>query len=288
MNVAGGYHGKKAFQSYPDLSGLTKHSKDHMLAVRDTKLGDDADRLLLVDTLDGSLKPVPVDWSETGQARDLEAIAPGLKKGEYLAVEGSSWNEHKARLMELKIEGEGAKATRSHVLPEFGQEIEGMVSVQGKNGSSTLILAGRGGEGQAARLYWGELSEEGLEFSPEGLAGKAVTSPELGPGQRDIGELTSDENGGLWATATIDEGDEGPFRSKIYKLGHLADSKEQPFQLDVGPSVTLEGTKAEALTFTSQGTLFVGSDDEGLGGQLNKLDVGMLSSQSATSFATRG
>lgn len=262
---------ESAKSSTPGLSGFTSFAPDTLLAVQDTKLEDDSSRLLLLDKNDGSVDPVEVDWSKTGRSRDLEAIAPGPNKGEFLAVEGSSWKHHKARLFELSVDENGATAKASHVLPEFGQEIEGMVTVPNQEGGQSILLAGRGGEGKQARIYWGELGKDGLEFSDEGLQGKAVKAPLVGKGQRGVADLAVDGKGGLWATATIDNGDDAPFSSNVYQLGELTPSAKQPFKTNLGKSFPIEGVKAEALSVTPQGTIFIGTDDESRGGQFGYL-----------------
>ena len=222
----------------------------------------------MLDPKSSSMKSVPIDWSKTGRSRDLEAVAPGPKPGEFLAVEGSSWGEHKARLFELKVGDDGGTAEKAHVLPEFGQEIEGLVSLDRGEGRQTLLFAGRGGDGKEPKIYWGDLTPDGLKFEPKGLEGKAVQAPFLAEGQRGLAELTADDKGQLWAAVTIDEGDTGPFQSSVYQVGSLTPNDETPFRSRSGKNFSVPGIKAEALTFTSQGTLFVGSDDELLGGRV--------------------
>lgn len=257
-----------------DLSGFTRFGNNKLLAVRDTKLEDDGDRVLLYDPQNSTSKSVPIDWSKTGRSRDLEAIAPGRSQGDYLAVEGSSFGENKARLFELKVGEDSGSAEKSHVLPDFGQEIEGLVSIDRGQGRQTLLFAGRGGDGQDPKIYWGDLTPEGLSFEPKGLKGKAVEAPFLGKGQRGLAELTADEKGRLWASATIDEGDTGPFHSSVYQVGHLTPNSSTPFRRKAGESFPVAGVKVEALSFTAQGTLFIGSDDEALGGKVGSLGLG--------------
>lgn len=260
-------------EAYPDLSGFANFSKDKLLAVRDTKDNNDSARVLLLDKSSGSASPVNVDWSQTGRARDLEAVAPGNKAGQFLAVEGSSFGDQKARLFELQVDQSSGQAKKSHVLPEFGQEIEGMVAMPGSyEGSQTVLFAGRGGNGEQSKIYWGSLNDQGLAFSEEGLKGQSVQAPHLADGQRDIADLAADENGQLWATAATDNGDDGPFSSVAYQLGHLTPGQNQPFQSKLGQSFALNDIKAEAISIQPNGTLFVGSDNESAGGRFERLD----------------
>lgn len=259
--------------AFPDLSGLTEFSKTKLLGVRDSKDNSNDARVLLVNKKDGAISPVDMDWSTTGVARDLEAIAPGAGRGKFLAVEGSSFEEKKARLFELSVGSQGGKAEKSHVLPEFGQEIEGMVTVPGKNGAQTVLFAGRGGEGQSSKIYWGELSESGLAFSKEGLAGQAVAAPRVGQGQRDIADLTADKSGNIWASATIDTGNDGVFTSSVYQVGQLTPGGAAPFQAKLGRDYSVPHVKAEALALQANGTMFIGSDNESSGGRFESIVV---------------
>ena len=254
----------------PDISGLAPHSTGRSIAVKDTKMEDDSKRVILLDNQSGQVDELDIDWSKTGRARDLEAIAPGPNQGDYLAVEGSSFGDFKARLFELKVGDKQGQAVKSHVLPDFGQEVEGLHRHQHSDGSQTVIFGGRGDDSGKSKLFWGKLSQEGLSFTDEGLKGREVQSPQLGPGQRSISELSLHSNGELWAAATIDEGDTGPFQSQLYSLGRLNMNSGQP-ELQTGPSdpVPVPGTKVEALAF-HQDQLLVGSDNELLGGRLEQ------------------
>lgn len=259
--------------AFPDLSGLTDFSRTKLLGVRDSKDTSNDARVLFVDKNNGAVSPVEMDWSKTGVARDLEAVAPGAHRGQFLAVEGSSFGEKKARLFELSVASGGGKAEKSHVLPEFGQEIEGMVAMPGKNGAQTVLFAGRGGEGQQGKIYWGELNESGLAFSKEGLAGQSVAAPTVGPGQRDIADLTVDKNGNLWASATIDNGDDGVFTSSVYQVGRLTPGEAAPFEAKLGRHYSVPHVKAEALALGTGAKMFIGSDNESSGGRFESILV---------------
>lgn len=257
----------------PDLSGFANYSKGKLLAVRDSKLESKDARILSMDKKDGKLSPLDMDWSRTGVARDLEAITDVEgKTGAFLAVEGSSFGEHKARLFEMSIQGDAGRAEKGHVLPQFGQEIEGIVALKGsKEGHQTVLLAGRGGDGQKGRIYWGDLSEQGLSFSEEGMKGQAVEAPLVGEGQRDLSELSLDDKGNLWGIATVDNGNNAPFESALYRVGSLGGSSSAPFSLKMGDSYKLKHIKAEALAMQGSKAVFVGADNESLGGSFESI-----------------
>lgn len=253
----------------PDLSGLAKFSRTRSVAVRDSKLESENKRVLLLDNSTGAVQELDVDWSKTGRARDLEAIAKGKGQGDYLAVEGSSFGDNRARLFDLKLTAQGGESRRSFELPDFGQEIEGLVSLPQKDGSQRLLFGGRGDESGAGRIYWGTLNDQGLSFTPEGLEGTKVVGPSLGKGQRSIAELALNDKGELWGTAAVDDGDYGPFKSAIYRIGTVNPEGATPVQVDqTKPHALINGTKAEAFTFLSRNRALLGSDNEAFGGRL--------------------
>lgn len=258
----------------PDLSGLAKFSRARSVAVRDTKLESEDKRVLLLHNTNGNIQELDVDWSKTGRPRDLEAITKGKGRGAYLAVEGSSFGEHKARLFDLKVTADGGESRRSFVLPEFGQEIEGLTSLPQKDGSQRILFGGRGDKNGAGRIYWGTLSDDGLSFTDKGLQGTKVEAPHLGEGQRAISDLAVNSQGQLWATAAIDDGDYGPFSSMVYKVGDLSTNADAPVTLArSNEGAKIPGTKAEALLFRADGKALVGSDNEAVGGRLESFQV---------------
>jgi hypothetical protein len=254
----------------PDLSGLAKFSQTKSIGVKDSKLEDDSKRVLLLDNSTGGIQELDIDWSKTGRPRDLEAITPGQQPGDFFAVEGSSWKDSKARLFDLKVNEHGGEARNSYVLPDFGQEVEGLVCLPGENGSQTFLFGGRGDENGNSRVFWGSLNQDGLRFSPEGLIGKKVDAPHLGEGQRSISDLALDEKGRLWATAAIDEGNNGPFDSMVYEVGHITSQGNEPFRNSSGPGVLIKGTKGEALVAQGNGSFLMGSDNESHGGRFEQ------------------
>lgn len=258
---------------FPDISGLAAFSRQRSIAVKDTKLEDNSKRVLLVNNGTGKTQDLDIDWSKTGRARDLEAITPGKGRGNYLAVEGSSFGENKARLFELSVNSKGGEARKSHVLPDFGQEVEGLATRQNKDGSQTVLFGGRGDDNGQSTIFWGSLTEDGLRFTPDGLKGQKVDSPHLGPGQRSIADMAVDREGQLWGTAAVDNGDEGPFDSQVYRLGSVTSEADRPFQANASSGVQLAGTKAEAIAFTSDGKFLVGSDNESFGGRFESFNL---------------
>jgi hypothetical protein len=95
---------------------------------------------------------------------------------------------------------------------------------------------------------------------------------------RDISGLHIDEDNNLWATASEELGDNGPFNSIVYKVGMIQMDVEEPIHLIDSMEVhsILNGYKAEAIsggTGLIPGSMFaVGTEDELLGGSWRVLN----------------
>lgn len=260
--------------SLPDISGMARHSRG-ALAVTDAKAESEKARLGVVDGNTGQFEALTTDWSKTGRARDLEAITPAAQDGNYLAVEGSAWNGAPAHMFELKVGENGATSEKKWDLPPLSQEVEGMVQKPLDDGRSLVILGGRGGEkGEPGRLFWGVLDNNTneLTFSDAGKEGIEVVAPRLSqPGQRDISDLELRNDGTLWASAAVDNGDQGPFEAKVYQVGSLTGREDIPVLLS-GSSNSSSSIYSKVEGFASWGGgLLTGSDNEGLGGEVGFL-----------------
>jgi hypothetical protein len=252
----------------PDISGLALHG-DVFLAVTDAKLDSQNPRLGVLSGPEAPFQPLATDWSATGKARDLEGIAPiDGEAGRFVAVEGSNWDGMQARVLELEVGKDGARSQRAHTLPTFDQEVEGIFHKRLEDGRGLLVLGGRGGDGEAGRLYWGILEKGELRFSQEGRAGIPVDAPVLSEGQRDISDLHLDADGKLWASACNDRGDTGPFESSVYEVGSVGPDGQ--IRVERGKDTYVGGTKVEGLVRSGPGFV-VASDDEALGGQVGFL-----------------
>ena len=80
-----------------------------------------------------------------------------------------------------------------------------------------------------------------------------------------------DRNGILWAAATSDPGDDGPYKSGIYKIGKFQKQNDKMEFLiaDSFPKqFVFQRNKVEALTISGNKTVFA-TDDENLGAAIN-------------------
>ena len=255
-------------------SGMARLQDDQFLVVHDTKSNDlEGPRLSLYGEAEGTLQRVDVDWSRTGLPSDLEAITKlDADEDLFLAVEGSRYRGHTPQLFLLQNTENGIAALDKVGLPELPFDIEGLaVDHYGRN-KTRVMLGGRGGDGQPGRLHWADYDRPGhtLQWnSKAGLEGVPVTLPSfLGQSQRSISDLLLDESGQLWASATTDPGDEGPFDSLVYRVGLQTSDAEVPIRLTEDRAMKVDTLKVEAVASSPflEHAFLLGADNEASGG----------------------
>jgi len=246
-----------------------------------------------------SYTPLPIrDWP-AGQdpPNDLEAGCLDATSPERLLLaEGGFFKGRFGRIFVCRIgrdaEGNWQVAYQAHFQPfppDVGsnqafttpgpRNIEGMASVACGEDCSLLVLGWRGGRDgggyRPARLVWGTLRAGAAR--PFTVLGEAdLTGKRFRSGERGCADLMVRPAGRGWevlAAATDDGGDQGPFRSVVYRAGEL--------QLDSAGGLrfrrrnpqllwTIDGVKVEAIAPPPQGmpgaALCIGTDDEFYGG----------------------
>jgi hypothetical protein len=93
---------------------------------------------------------------------------------------------------------------------------------------------------------------------------------------RPIAAMEVDDDGWIYIASTNDPGDNGPFRSAIWRIGRVVDRGGAVVEIGNATRIAkLDGVKVESLTFrtTADGDreLYFGSDDEHFGGILRRL-----------------
>ncbi|MCA9731669.1 hypothetical protein KC799_06050 [candidate division KSB1 bacterium] len=280
------------------FSGMANIDSTRFLAVHDEKNYQNGPRVSVIITKkDSNITVLPVeikDWRHAeGRSSDLEAVCsiPG-RTGEFLLVESGHWDGKFGRMFHIKLNlsKQPYQATVLGVfeLPEFdakgpgdveGDEIEGAECVA-LNGDSVLVLLGeRGGSSvyPTGLLRWvvADLGSDSLLWTEAGKKGKTVEAPGVwqNPSKnRDIAALHLDTNNILWASATEDPGDSGPFNTVLYRIGTVTADITNPIQLDSQFTVarSISGFKTEALagptTKVKGSTFSIGTEDEIYGG----------------------
>jgi len=86
-----------------------------------------------------------------------------------------------------------------------------------------------------------------------------------------MSDMDIDNNNILWTSSTADPGDDGPYKSAIYKIGKFEILKEQLYFYisDSFPKqYVFKKNKVEALTINDNKIIFA-TDDENLGAAIN-------------------
>lgn len=286
------------------ISGMDKINDSTYLTVYDLKSHEEGNRIGVIEVSpEGGINVFPVavsDWlHDDGKGSDLESVCSlPNRDNEFLIAESGKWDGKFGRMFHLKLIGDSKSYEAQIVgvfdLPEFdakgpgdgaGDEIEGL-ACQSKNTGKVWVYFGERGGSEAYQngvIRWAEadLNDHTLTWTETGQVGIQVNAP--GPwvdisSNRDISGLHIDENNTLWATASEELGENGPFNSIVYKVGKVQSNFEDPIRMSDQMDVryTLNGYKAEAIsggTGLIQGSVFtVGTEDELLGGSWRVLN----------------
>ncbi|GLR20115.1 hypothetical protein GCM10007940_47310 [Portibacter lacus] len=275
-------------------SGMAQVNDNTYLAVYDLKNFQKGYRLGLISSYADSITVVPIkveNWvSEGGIPSDLEAISVIPDRPyEFLMTESGNWQGNLGRIFHIKLNiiSRSAEVLGVFQLPMIhkndigltGDQYEGIACVKNDDGAYQVILAERGGSSAYPNglLKWANIdfTTHQINFSEQGKTGIPVAAPgewSNASSKRDLTDLYIDKNGELWAAASQDLGDSGPFNSIIYKVGNTNSSNNAPFTvfgtLEVYKS--LSGYKIEALSGPSiaapASKFTFGTEDEIYGG----------------------
>ncbi len=281
------------------FSGMAMIDDTHYLAVHDELSFETGARVSVLQvTADQNVIVTPVSpatWKhEEGRSSDLEGVcAIPMRDGEFLLVEAGHWNGSGGRMFHVKVDitktPHEVEVLYAFDLPEFdpkgpsdpeGDEIEGIACAARSDGSTLVILGERGGSSvyPSGLLRWVVIDFEApgaLRFSAAGSTGKAVDAPGSWSDpatNRNISALHLDSDNNLWAAASEDLGDSGPFGSIVYKVAEVRADDPDPIQVVDSFSVshTVDGFKIESLaaptTQVEGSVIAIGTEDEALGG----------------------
>lgn len=274
-------------------SGMEELGAQSYLVVYDVKNFKDGPRMGMIEITDEAIEVSPIkvrNWGEEGISSDLESICKVPEKtNEYLIAESGNWKGALGRIFHIKVDTAKLSAQILGITklpfkdinnPDLvGDQYESMICLPYSSTERLLLLAERGGSkvNPYGIVRWGiyNLSTHQLTFSEAGMKGITVDAPgdwTDKEGKRDITDLHIDADGGIWAAASEDVSEVGPFYSVIYKLGVLDDSnKERPFKIyhEFSDWQAVAGFKIEALSGPSKNincTHSFGTEDEIYGG----------------------
>ncbi len=281
-------------------SGMEQLTDSTYIVVYDVKKHKDGIRLGWITITAESIDVLPIEiksWGEEGNATDLESICavPG-SPNEFLVAESGNWQGELGRIFHIQVDfiKQTAKVLGTLKYPflhrnDFGIEgdqYEAMHCLPYTKNERIIILGERGGSdfSPSGVIRWGlwDMKKDKLTIEGAGLKGISVNAPGHwtdSKTKRSITDMHVDQNGTLWASASEDQGDAGPFYSVIYPLGKINPSKfDMPVTvldfLAIGREVY--GLKIEALSGPKKGincTHTFGTEDEIYGGVFRPINI---------------
>ncbi|QSX34419.1 hypothetical protein JYB87_03975 [Shewanella avicenniae] len=278
-----------AFAVELGFSGMTQMQADRYLVVQDKKVFQAGERLGIFQLNSaGEQQYTPIvinDWRDSdGQSSDLESVCklPGTQ-AQYLLAESGYWDGKFGRIFRVQLQDNHAEVLQVYHLPKLipsgehtkGDNFEGMLCTQ--VGDDTLVIIGERGGSKAYRhgvLRVGVLQADNIDWQRYAEQSYQVKVPKAWrPAKyRSISDLYLDEQGIIWAAATQDGGDNGPFRSLVYAAAKLAQTSHSALFTEPKkqPQWQIEGLKVEALAapnpHIAHSIMSIGSEDEHYGG----------------------
>jgi len=250
------------------ISGIaTTTSEDTYLVVHDNKKKGQL-RAGLV-TLSADSLYSGLGWPVKDLPIDLEALTniSGMED-QYIAM--GSWGF--CYWLALDLSTNRLKLIKEFRIPGSGPPLNLESLVLWFAGNSWYISwAHRGSVKEPSILFWGsiDLFSEVVTIQKEDSIFVSVPWPILD--KRHMSDMDLDRDGILWAAATSDPGDDGPYQSGIYKIGKFQkqNGKMEFLIADSFPKqFVFQRNKVEALTIAGNKMVFA-TDDENLGAAIN-------------------
>ena len=250
------------------VSGISPTTdKDKYLVVHDNKKKGQL-RVGLIDINADSLY-IGLEWPTETLPMDLEALSdiPGLEN-EYIAM--GSWGF--CYWIKLDLQSQTIDLIKEFRIPGSGPplNLENLL-ILGEGDNLYVAWAHRGSDHEESILYWGSISLFDEDIAISVIDSVFINIPWPLTAKRHMSDMDIDNNNILWTSATSDPGDDGPYKSAIYKIGLFEIVKEkinfnisQPFT----KQFVFEKNKVEALAVINNKIVFA-TDDENLGSAIN-------------------
>jgi hypothetical protein len=249
------------------ISGIAAIDSDHFLVVHDNKIPEQP-RLSIVNWQNNQRPTLaPIKWCDRNLPQDLEAITtiPG-HKNDYLVLESIG----KVTRIRLDSDKAACKTIAQFEIPTATPEsnMEGLVLHCIKK-HCLLAWAERGDDKTPAKLSWFSYNIEKNRINKSQGGSIAFKAPYPETDLRSISDIAIDCKGAVWVSATSDPGDDGFFKSALYKIGSFTKKNNWIPAKKITPETKYENEdiKVEALVFTPSG-LVMGTDDENKGGKM--------------------
>ena len=237
------------------ISGVSSF-KDKWIVVHDNKSNGQPRISLLSETY--QLRELI--WPNSLLPYDLEAIySIPNNKNQYVVME-STGVCYRIVLDEtteqIKIEGK-------FKLPGLNKSmnLEGVALFESDE-NIKIFYGDRGSNTRPSTLFHADYNVQ--EDDVKVVGSYSLTLLEQMPEKRNIADLVFDESGNLWSSATSDPGNDGPFETKIFRIGKI--SKQGYFTLEkpLKSKKIFKNEKVEAMTVFEDGILLL-TDNENFG-----------------------
>jgi hypothetical protein len=257
-------------QKIHGVSGIAAVDHEHFLVVHDNKKTAEP-RLSIVTWLNGNVPALtPISWCEkTNFPIDLEAItAIPNHPTEYLVLES------KGNISHIKFASHNTcKTLTQFELPTLTAKsnIESL-ALHCFSTQCVLAWAERGDDKEAAKLSWAKFDVDKNSVAAPTQKPFEFFASYPNENRRSISDMAVDADGVVWASAASDPGDDGFFKSALYKLGAFTETNGDvtwQAETDISPSERYdsENIKIEGLAFMQNG-LIMGTDDENKGAKI--------------------
>lgn len=232
--------------------------------------------------------PIKVDnWKSKVWPNDMESITVlPTGKNEILVGESGYWGRRYGRLFHIKLTGNSGKVINIYPLPRLknnGKPVgydnfEGLESFQYKN-ETILALGERGGSSAHPQgtVVFGVLNRKSkkIDWKKYQHLSFSVNAPgkwEINKRKRSIADIHIDDNQTIWISAAEDNGNNGPFKSVIFKVGQIEKKSSLTVRQysTINPLWICDGLKVEGLSGKtsriSRSMLSIGTEDENFPG----------------------
>ncbi len=270
------------------LSGMEKLNDSSYVVVYDKKNYNSGNRIAILTAKGKSgYKTDEVEvknWKDLlGKSSDLESVcAVPDTKNEFFIIESSYWMGKYGRIFHIRISGNKAEVLNVYHIPDkkdidnaSGFNFEGSICLK-QNNNLYIILGERGGskkhpEGSliVGILRDGESSIDWASYKDKIIQVKAPFSDINLKETRSISDLYLNVSGEIFASAAVDKGDNGPFKSIIYKIGIVSFENDNLIitpATDSKPLWTIDGFKIEAISSApshfKDAKMSIGTEDE--------------------------
>ena len=199
-------------------------------------------------------------WPHSSLPYDLEAIhsIPNYEN-QYVVMESTG----KCYRIIVNPDTEEIRIKGEFKLPGLSESmnLEGFALIE-NNGILKVFYGDRGSDSRPSTLFFADYNVQLDEVTV--VRSYSFSLLEDMSDKRSIADLIFDKKGNLWSAATSDPGNDGPFETRLFRIGQM--SKKGSFSLarPMKSSKTFENEKVEAMTTYKSGILLL-TDNENFG-----------------------